>query len=82
MMDDADREHDVEFVATADRVRAAVLDAHRGKGRQRAPRGGERALVHVDGERARRAVAHRPVGIAPHAAAHVEEREPAPILRR
>src|SRR5262249_50350413 len=71
----------IEFVPVLDVVRAAPLDAHAGEALERALGRRQRAIVDVDGEPAGRPVRHRPIGVAPHAAADVQEGQSAPILR-
>src|SRR5262245_50427296 len=81
VMNDSDREDQIEFVLAADLVGASLFDAHLAKGCKRPPRSRQRSIVDIDGKSPRGAVGHGPVRVPSHAATDVEECQSAPVLR-
>ena len=81
VMDDADREGNVEAIGKGQIVGARSQDFDRRKAGEVAPRARKRALVDVDGTALARPVGHRPEAVAAHAAADIEKAFAPPILR-
>src|SRR5581483_11901409 len=74
-----DRECDVETIALADLVGAALFDSDLRKSVQRAPRRLQRTVIDIDRESFGRAIGRRPIGISPHPATDIDEALAAPV---
>src|SRR5216683_3122200 len=82
MMDDADREGDVEALGKGQIIGARSHDLDRRKAGEVAPRAGERALIDIDRAALARPVGHRPEAIAAHAAPDIDKAPAGPVPRR
>ena len=82
VMNDPDREHDIIGAVLIDFVGAFFLHRHCGKRGEIAPRHRQRRVIDIDRLAPRRAVGHRPMAVASHAATDIEKIAPLPVFGR